>query len=73
MQEDDRDGEYSGWREPCGSYGNETNDCLGLGNDNRDNNFLHILAKYKLESWAEMAVVLQNQKAIDADTLYDGP
>ena len=46
---------------------------LGVGNENRDNIFLHILAKYKLESWAEMAVVLQNQKAIDADTLYDGP
>jgi hypothetical protein len=47
---------------------------LGVGNENRDNIFLHMLAEYKLESWAEMAAVLQSQKAIDkADTLYDGP
>ena len=47
---------------------------LGVGNENRDNIFLHMLAEYKLESWAEMAAVLQSQKAIDkADTLFDGP
>ena len=41
-----------------------------VGNENKDNLFLHMLAKYnvelvKFDSWAEMAAMIQSQKAND--------